>query len=87
MKTILEAAEEFSSKELPRVSRELLFNGFINGAEFAQRWIPIEKELPKENCDRLLVKTKAGRVYLSYFNNGKFSCSGNITHWRPIEIL
>ena len=91
MKTIEEAAKSHEfNRDLNGIGsliNKSTIASFKAGAEFAQRWIPVEKELPKENCDRLLVKTKAGRVYLSYFNNGKFSCSGNITHWRPIEIL
>ena len=93
MKTILEAAEEFSSKELPRVSRELLFNGFINGAEFAQRWIPVEEELPS-NVSSILVRNSDFSPIRStaLYQDGKFYpdfllTHDQVTHWRPIEIL
>ena len=75
-------------------------NGFKKGVEFAQRWIPIEEELP-EVGEIVLVKTKINKVttcemYIpkDYLGNilgeKKWAASYNfkqaITHWRPINL-
>lgn len=46
MKTIEEAAEDFAQSDLIDNQAEA-FNGFIEGAKFTQRWIPVEEELPE----------------------------------------
>ena len=58
MKTILEVAEAFPSKDLSRMSRELLFNGFVNGVEFSQRFIPIRDEFPPDDVAIIFKFTK-----------------------------
>lgn len=65
---------------------------FINGAEFAQRWIPVEEELPPIDIDVILKYRYSNRTYywvgtihtierLEHFLNKHLL----FTHWRPIE--
>lgn len=68
--------------------------GFIRGVAWAERWIPVEEELP-DNQDIVLVKTDKGCVSTAYLHGKKsgFICYGQeayndfgeVTHWRPIE--
>ena len=75
-------------------------NGFKKGVEFAQRWIPVEEELP-EVGEIVLVRTKINKVttcemYIpkDYLGNilgeKKWAASYNfkqaITHWRHIDL-
>ena len=77
-----------------------MVDSFKAGVEFAQRWIPIEEELP-EVGEIVLVKTKINKVttcemYIpkDYLGNilgeKKWAASYNfkqaITHWRPINL-
>lgn len=103
MKTIDEAANEFAKeirenslsgnnagKQQYQAGRKI---GFKAGVEFAQRWIPVEEELPETNEFKeskiCLVKNRCaidiGRYYSNH--NRWFLASGNfkVTHWRPIE--
>ena len=64
---------------------------FKAGVEFAQRWIPIEEELPTVNEEKyqVLVKFNMGQDFgtkyifdsqdVEYINR-------HCTHWRPITI-
>jgi len=64
--------------------------GFYAGVEFAERWIPVEEELP-ENDDLLLVKNADNKIATAMFDDERFyvdygAISPNrITHWRPIN--
>lgn len=68
--------------------------GFISGVAWAERWIPVEEELP-DNQDIVLVKTDKGCVSTAYLHGKKsgFICYGQeayndfgeVTHWRPVE--
>lgn len=49
MKTIEQAAEEYSEKVSKGKHYMDLITGFKAGVEFAQRWIPVEEELPVFN--------------------------------------
>lgn len=60
MKTIEEAAKEYANIPIDRVIDEeeryfnsdvIYYDAFNAGAEFAQRWIPVEEELPI--CEKL----------------------------------
>lgn len=96
MKTIEEAAKKYSElfehKEAHRIS-------FLNGVEFAQRWIPVEEDLPKADDFSVNIEMKLdNNVVLSgyLFADGDFMAYdqdgfGNkitkkVTHWRPIEL-
>ena len=90
MKTIEQAAKEFRAEfmadgsHLERCSDV----SFKAGVEFAQRWIPVEEELPEEN-EVVLVK---GVIYsLALYKGGKFNPDfmlkhEDVTHWRPIKL-
>ena len=75
-------------------------NGFVAGVEFAQRWIPVEEELP-EVGDVVLVRTKIGKVLtcemyipMDYLGNvlgekewcGSYNFKQAVTHWRPVNL-
>ena len=102
MKTINDAAQEYAInkyEECTGIIEDTLVD-FKSGVEFAQRWIPVEEELP-EVGKIVLVKTKINKVttcemYIpkDYLGNilgeKKWAASYNfkqaITHWRPIEL-
>jgi len=96
MKTIKEAANEaFNDISL---GVDYLFE---EGVEFAQRWIPVEEELPEDSVcfdlryENVLVKTKNGNVTTScriwnlHLSKWEWKGSGtfkdSIVFWRPIE--
>ena len=62
MKTIHEEAEKYVGYKSGHYTTEQLqsINDFKAGVEFAQRWIPIEKELPP--FERVLLKSESGYV-------------------------
>lgn len=66
---------------------ESVERAFVAGASFIlhqNRWRKVEEELPEDNS-RVLIKSKAGRVYLScYTKQSGFSSGANITEWKPI---
>ena len=73
-------------------------NGFRKGVQFAQRWIPVEEELPKIGEKVITKMTKDKRTSYgiatrireeweinAHWIDHTFS-NMNITHWRPIEL-
>ena len=92
MKTIEEAAEIHAIKRhgdriIHSVDRFESRVSFHAGAAFAQRWIPIEEELPPVGV-RVLTKWKEDYdegVVVHQFIGNDFEF-GFITHWRPIEL-
>lgn len=104
MKKVEEAAIEFANdirenslsgsnagKQQYQAGRKI---GFKSGVEFAQRWIPVEEELPETNefyeSKICLVKNTYGDVDVArYYSNTKLwylnSSDFVVTHWRPIE--
>jgi Protein of unknown function (DUF551). len=97
MKTIKEEAIEFAKKNPYPVS----FTAFKAGAEFTQKWISVDDELP-ENSDDMLVKN--GQHYEVAHWNGKhfmkhikseitnrmgtkssYRSVPDVTHWKPIN--
>lgn len=70
-------------------------NGFKKGVEFAQRWIPIEEELPKidESVESDLILMKIDHfIYVgNYTEDGEWvelitREKYTPTHWRQIDI-
>lgn len=63
---------------------------FAQGARFALslfKWRKVSEELPEDNS-RVLIKSKAGRVYLScYTKQSGFSSNANVTEWMPIPQI
>lgn len=97
MQTIEEASNmmiQFENKVLLRVAKR----HFKNGVEFAQKWIPVEEDLPEVDVP-VLIRTKNGKYKVSSMYIPK-DCHGNIlgekrwkgstsfvesiTDWRPI---
>jgi hypothetical protein len=64
------------------------------GVEFAQRFIPIEKELPPIHVD-VILKCESGFIdkgcLIHQSGDNMFSSSSGdldiVTHWRPISFL
>lgn len=87
MKTIEEAAKYYSDanyKENDYGLTNIASNhAFKAGVEFAQRWIPVEEELPNE-CTFVLTKYK--NTYSVSWYDGQFNEMYNPTHWRQIEL-
>ena len=78
---------EWDSNEL----KQFCESDFKAGVEFAQRWIPVEEELPTPN-QWLIVKKHNGLKLGMYYDAEKRFMSGSsdqtrqVTHWRPIEF-
>ena len=99
MKTIDEEAKEFSNTKWIhscKLMREVEYDtgrfvGFKAGIKFAQRWIPIEEELP-ESDGKYLVLRSNGDWTSTYFQKSTNSFANYysdlhyFTHWRQIEI-
>lgn len=102
MKTIEEAAKEFSNKICLNndVHKSIFEAGFrICAKEFAQQWIPVEVELPEKeilsvfskNC---IVKTDNEiEPFSAYYDHESeiwkeyfTDTKVEVTHWRPIEL-
>ena len=59
---------------------------FEAGVEFAQRWIPVEEELP-EKLVQVIVKFEDGWCTCTWITeDGDFAFNVKPTHWRPIEL-
>ena len=108
MKTIEEAAENYIQSKykefalLDIIGEETsikdLRSDFIAGVEFAQRWIPVEEELPPigEKVITKMAKDKrtsygiATRIREEWEINAHWIdhtfSNMTITHWRPIEL-
>ena len=65
-------------------------NGFMLGVDFAQRWIPVEDELPEERVF-VLCQNPFSAFVASFHGKEKGFRIPNaegeykVTHWRPIE--
>ena len=61
-------------------------SAFIAGVKFAQRWIPIEEELP-EKLVQVIVKLENGWCTCTWITeDGDFAFNVKPTHWRSIEL-
>ena len=100
MKTIEHAAVEYAESLEDNDYTIETEAAFKAGSEFAQRWIPIEEELP-EVGEIVLVRTKINKVttcemYIpkDYLGNilgekewaASYNFKQAITHWRPINL-
>jgi hypothetical protein len=104
MKTIKQAATErvnyLCYPKNKEEFRKMIHRTFCLGAEFAQRWIPVEEELPPCSDIDILIKGiddrgHEGIVDIGYMHESTprvenfVSLSGEIlkvTHWRQIEL-
>lgn len=61
-------------------------NGFKAGVEFAQRWIPVEENLP-EKFKQVIVKLENGWHTCTWImEDGTFAFNVKPTHWRHIDL-
>lgn len=94
MKTIEEAAKECAFHAQGNKHHFTDEKIFRYGVEFAQRWIPVEEELPEigEKVPVLLSTKKWSISSRKVYSNGKIGWTGSgtfidsIIAWRPIEI-
>ena len=103
MKTINEAAKEHSRKlnlsleARDNICREDFEKSFIEGIEFAQRFISVNDELPEdietEGRDYIPcivtngnTKTIAFRRLSPLTKKWNWNVMMEVTHWRPIDI-
>ena len=92
MKTIEEAAIEhaknlfFGSSSIQYLCKGDFTTSFIEGVEFAQRWIPVEEELP-EKSKQVIVKLENGWHTCTWITeDGTFAFNVKPTHWRHIDL-
>ena len=84
MQTIKEAAKELMGTQVG------MWDFGMKLVEFAQRWIPVEEQLPEENVFVLCINPFSPFV-ASYHGKEKGFRIPNtegeykVTHWRPIE--
>ena len=98
MKTIKQAAYEYAIDNSFIGKETIIYNAFIAGTEFANRWITISEEKPKY-YDSALVKFENGeillvwRAYSELIESDIYTIFGtNIiadskpVEWKPINI-
>ena len=99
MKTVQSEAEEICIYVDDSCdAKTVAYESFLSGVEFAQRWIPIEEELPDIGEKVITKMTKDKRTSYgiatrireeweinAHWIDHTFSHM-NITHWRPIEL-
>ena len=100
MRTIEQASVEYSKEQYDHdpIMRFQCETHFEAGIEFAQRWIPVEEELPEigEKVITKMAKDKrtsygiATRIREEWEINAHWIdhtfSNMTITHWRPIEL-
>ena len=87
MKTIEEAAKDFNDSHVNgHHPQKWVSDIFKAGVEFAQRWIPIEEELP-EKFKQVIVKLENGWHTCTWITgDGTFAFNVKPTHWRHIDL-
>lgn len=61
-------------------------NGFKKGVDFAQRWTPVEEELP-EKFKQVIVKLENGWHTCTWIAEDEtFAFNVKPTHWRYIDL-
>ena len=102
MKTIEEAAIEYAKIEYEdlyyndsdedSIDVDITIKDFKAGVEFAQRWIPVEEELPEKYTPVLAYDTYPTKCYVVKYDSvfgfmtNHFNQCVKVTHWRPIEL-
>lgn len=86
MKTIEQASNDYALSRDDNdytIETEMAFEA---GVEFAQRWIPVEEDLP-EKQKQVIVKLENGWHTCTWLTEyGTFAFNVKPTHWRPIEL-
>ena len=94
MKTIKEAARDYAIHEYWGVCEIVDCDGMIDkseedfkaGVEFAQRWIPVEEELPDKLVQVIVKLENEWHTTTWITENGDFAFNVKPTHWRYIDI-
>ena len=90
MQTVNEIAKRYANKCPHGVWRDDAELAFLDGVEFAQKWIPVEDELPEERVF-VLCQNPFSAFVASFHGKEKGFRIPNaegeykVTHWRPIE--
>ena len=84
MKTIKEAAVKYSNEILiAKFNNEIkkeIYDAFLDGVKFAQRWIPVEEEMPElidrgydehglkytKSSESIFIKTKSNEIAMGF---------------------
>jgi len=92
MKTIEEAAIECANtyvkgyRDFYPSNEGDFIDVFESGVEFAQRWIPVEEDLP-EKFKQVIVKLENGWHTCTWImEDGTFAFNVKPTHWRHIDL-
>ena len=87
MKTVQSEAEEICIYVDDSCdAKTVAYESFLSGVEFAQRWIPIEEELP-EKSKQVIVKLENGWHTCTWITeDGTFAFNVKPTHWRHIDL-
>lgn len=87
MKTIEEAAKDFNDSHVNgHHPQKWVSDIFKAGADFAQRWISIDEELPPVS-QQVIVKLKNNWHACTWLlGDGTFAYNIKPTHWRYIDI-
>ena len=92
MKTIEDAARDFlglnesNPNYTHTIKDEFELSIFKAGVEFAQRWIPVEEDLP-EKQKQVIVKLENGWHTCTWLTeDGTFAFNVKPTHWRYIDL-
>lgn len=99
MKTIEKAAEQHA-EQYSDDPHYIGYDAFKAGVAFAQRWIPVEEELPEpEKCnasENVLIKLDTGYTAVAFYDSDIEEWyvihpltkirNSYITHWRQIEL-
>ena len=87
MKTIEEAAKDFNDSHVNgHHPQKWVSDIFKAGVDFAQRWIPIEEELPPVS-QQVIVKLKNNWHACTWLlGDGTFAYNIKPTHWRYIDL-
>lgn len=99
MKTINEAAEEWinnpESGVITIADKKIALKAYKAGVEFANKWIPVEDELPeiRKELYEILIKDDESAFSPFWIANCytpyeilDFFKDNNVTHWRRIEV-
>lgn len=89
MKTAEQAAREYAESKSTYFDEGATIEmgaSFLLGVKWAERWIPVEEELPKEGA-LCLIKDKFNKIELGVWNGYEWQCEDIdcVALWRPIE--
>lgn len=93
MKTVEEQAKDYAEATIDQcynvtigMLKEYCATDFMQGVAFAQSWISVEKELPKNEME-IIAKNDYWKECFTFFIHGvkDENYLNQFTHWRPVE--